>query len=60
MYTFTFSMPLPSTMSLQQAQQFFDEFNSKVNGLVIATEDAANEDLPVSTYILDADGVPVY
>ena len=59
MYTFTFNLPLPASMSLQQAQQFFDQFNSAVNALVIATGEAHDEDLATSTYVLDEEGVPV-
>ena len=59
MYTFTFNLPLPASMSLQQATQFFNQFNTLVNALVIETGDEHGEDLATSTYILDEEGTPV-
>ena len=59
MYTFTFNLPLPASMSLQQATQFFNQFNTLVNALVIETGEAHGEDLATSTYILDEEGTPV-
>jgi len=46
-------------MSLQQATQFFDQFNTLVNTLVIETGNEHGEDLATSTYILDEEGTPV-
>lgn len=59
MYTFTFNLPLPANMSLQQATQFFNQFNSLVNALVIETGDEHGTDLETSTYVLDENGTPV-
>lgn len=60
MYSFMFNVKLPSTMSIEEAAVFFNEFNAKVNSLVLDTQERYGEAMNTSTYVIDdTDGRPV-
>ena len=60
MYSFMFNVKLPSNMSLEDSEKFFNDFNARVNDLISQTEKQFNDAMPVSTYVIDdTDGRPV-